>query len=129
MVQRPSFTASLIALMGDTPVYIRSLMSQRLDLHSTLRSLMGTDQVYFQAPTGRLTYPCIVYSIEDIPIQHANDKPYSVSVVYSVMHISRDPDDPVTIELAKLPLTSFVRSYVADGLYHTIFRITKKELK
>lgn len=129
MGQPPSFTASLIALMGDTPVYIRSLMSQRLDLHSTLRSLMGDEEVYFQAPTGRLKYPCIVYSVEDIPVEHANDKPYSLSVVYSIMHISRDPDDQVTIELAKLPATSFVRSYVADGLYHTIFRTTKKELK
>lgn len=97
-------------------------MDQRLELHSTL--LMLCRNVYFQPPESvRLTYPCIVYKLEDLPVIHADNLPYHWDHTYQVTVIDRDPDSELRELVMALPTAKFVRSFIADNLNHYIFRI------
>lgn len=80
--------------------------------------------VYFQPPGGhRLTYPCIIYSLSDIDVRHADNQWYTMHDAYSVTYITRDPDDPVIHELAKLPMCRLNRPFSSDNLHHYEYTI------
>lgn len=99
-------------------------MAQRLELQTLLKSILGSNNVYFQPPpTVKMEYPCIVYSRDSIDTKHANDKPYSLTRRYSVMFISKDPDSDIVEKLANLPLCSYDRFYTADNLNHDVFKL------
>lgn len=99
-------------------------MAQRLELQTLLKSILGSNNVYFQPPpTVKMEYPCIVYSRDTIDIKHANDKPYSLTRRYSVTYITKDPDGVVVEKLANLPLCSYDRFYTADNLNHDVFKL------
>lgn len=99
-------------------------MAQRLELQTLLKSILGSNNVYFQPPpTVKMEYPCIVYSRDTIDIKHANDKPYSLTRRYSVTYITKDPDSVVVEKLANLPLCSYDRFYTADNLNHDVFKL------
>lgn len=84
------------------------------------------DNVFFQPPTGtKLKYPCILYELSDIDISHADNYGYLLHDKYSVTYITRDPDDRVIHDLARLPFCMSDRMFVKDNLYHysyTIYR-------
>ena len=99
-------------------------MAQRLELQPLLKSILGSDNVYFQPPpTLKMDYPCIVYSRDDIDAKHANNKPYSLTVKYTITFISIDPDSDIVSKLAHLPLCSYDRFYTADNLNHDVFKL------
>lgn len=80
--------------------------------------------LYYQPPESvKLEYPCIIYERDVIDSVHANNFPYKTDTRYSGTIISRDQDDPLISEIAKLPLCSFDRHYVMDNLYHDVFII------
>lgn len=99
-------------------------MDQRLKLHELLVSILGSSNVYFQPPQSiKLVYPCIVYNLDDLQLRHANNKAYSIRDRYLITHISRDPDDQTPDKIARLPLASFSRAFVADNLNHQVFNL------
>jgi hypothetical protein len=99
-------------------------MAPRLELHELLRTLLGTGNVYFQPPPNVLmTYPCIVYNLDDIDTDFANDKPYNRHKRYSVTVIDRNPDSSLPDVIGNLPLCTFDRFYAADNLNHYVFRL------
>lgn len=99
-------------------------MAQRLELHSTLKTLLGTDQVYFQPPpTVSMDYPCIVYRRDYEQIEYADGSPYFHKKRYQVTVIDRDPDSIIPDKIAELPLCSYDRFYTADNLNHDVFRL------
>lgn len=80
--------------------------------------------VYFQPPaTVKLTYPCIIYSLDDLEPIHADDFVYGVKDRYSVLYITRNPDDMATRTIACLPSCRMNRAYTADNLYHYSYRL------
>ena len=82
------------------------------------------DNVYFQPPTGyRLIYPCIVYEFNRLEKRHADNGGYIIYGVYSILYITRDPDDETIIRIAELPMCSMDRSYDSDNLYHYSYTI------
>ena len=94
-------------------------MRDRADLDAILAEIVGEDRLYFQPPENfKLSYPCLIYSLEDRNSDFADDTPYMVTKRYNLLYISKDPDDPVPDQLALLPLCRFDRRYVADKLYH-----------
>ena len=96
--------------------------TRRILLHNTL--LTFADHVYFQAPTNtNMQYPCIVYSIDDDVVFHADDQPYHLKDRYQVMVIGKDPDTPIRRQIASLPVCRFDRHYVADNLHHYVFNL------
>lgn len=99
-------------------------MGQRLDLHEILKTILGSDNVYFQPPpTVTMEYPCIVYRREWAKNFHADDKPYATKKSYQVTVIDRDPDSVIPDKIAELPLCAFDRFYVAENLNHDVFKV------
>lgn len=94
----------------------------RLDLHEKLVEILGSRNVYFQPPSSlRLTYPCIVYKLQDIDEKFANDKLYIRKKRYIITIIDTNPDSLIPDKIAQLPLTTFDRYYPADNLNHYVY--------
>lgn len=80
--------------------------------------------IYFQPPSNiRMAYPAIIYSLKDVNKFLANDSVFHVEYSYEVIAVSLDPDDPMLEKLSSIPTSFFDRSYISDGLYHTVFSI------
>ena len=99
-------------------------MPSRLNLQTTLETILGSRNVYFQPPESvKLKYPAIVYSRNDIMNQFADDSVYSQSHAYQIIVIDKNPDSPIVDKVSKLPRCSFDRHYAVDGLNHDVFRL------
>lgn len=93
---------------------------------SELSTILHTfcDNVYFQPPADKkITYPCIVYSLEKIDVLFADNGPYRLYDRYSITYITRDPDDLNIHKIALLKLCSFDRAYSSDNLHHYSYTI------
>lgn len=97
-------------------------MRPRTELRAILKEICPN--IYFQPPeTIKMVYPCIVYELSKIDPRFADNKPYSLNNRYTLIFISKDPDDPIKFEIAKLQGCRFDRSYKADNLYHYSYSI------
>lgn len=94
----------------------RAILSQKL--HELC------ENVYFQPPTGyKLKYPCIIYEFNGIERRPADNLGYVVYGAYSILYITRDPDDEIKMAIAELPMCSMGSVYERDNLYHYSYRI------
>lgn len=94
----------------------------REDLQTLLETI--TSNVYYQPPeTIKLSYPCIIYSIKKVSIEHADNKPYKKAKHYSIMLIDYDPDSVLLEKIEALPTCAFDLHYVANNLYHDVYTI------
>lgn len=100
-------------------------MNRRLQLHNKLVELLGSANVYYQAPASvKMEYPCIRYSTSEIDSKHADNRNYVNTKGYSLVVISKKPDEQVIEKiLEELPMSSFDRHYVSDNLNHDVIRI------
>lgn len=103
-------------------------MDPRPKIHKLLKSCFPcgiTAHVYHQRPgkTG-LVYPCIIYRLNDIPANYANNEKYIVHREYQVTVIDEDPDSKLRENVAYLRCCRFNRSYVSEGLNHFVFTLT-----
>lgn len=98
-------------------------MGSRLTLDSELRTILGSNNVYFQPPEGfKMHYPCIVYEKSRVNTRYADNRVYQGRNRYSVTVIDPDPDTEIPDKL----LTSFMycrsdRDFVSDTLHHYAF--------
>lgn len=98
------------------------LKDARLLLHKELKELLGNDNVYYQPPeTLKIQYPCIIYELNRIGKDSADNNPYKIEPSYSVTLIHKDPDNDVVDRLINCPLSSFDKAYSADNLHHYVF--------
>lgn len=106
-------------------------MGRRLDMHHLLKAtyegatgLSSKGRVFFQPGSDtKLSYPCLLYKLTDIPVDRANNSPYKIEHSYDLTVIDRDPTSPLREAIVRLPLCRFMRSYESDGLHHYVFRI------
>lgn len=103
-------------------------MGRRQDLHEILVRLFdGTIAnpcvKYQPGPSVTLTYPAIVYKLDDIPSIFANNKPYHWDHRYQVTVIDRDPESKLREKMVALPLCRFTQAFVSNNLYHFVFEI------
>lgn len=99
-------------------------MGQRSDLHEVLKSILGTNNVYFQPPpTLKMEYPCIVYRRESGDTIFAGDKLYKNTKRYLVTVIDRNPDSDIPDKVLALPMCTFDRFYTADNLNHDVYKL------
>lgn len=97
---------------------------RRRQLGETLRTLLGSNEVYFQRPESKkMNYPAIVYTLSGIPSVYANDGVYLSGRTYSVTIIDKNPDSPLVRKVAALPTSKFDRHYKADNLNHWVFTL------
>lgn len=99
-------------------------MGLRLQLHDLLKSVLGSDHVYFQPPASVvMQYPAIVYQWDSNDTQYGDNFAYRSTRRYQITHISRDPDTPIPDKLAQLKLCSYDRFFVAENLNHYVFTL------
>lgn len=70
-----------------------------------------------------MRYPAIVYQRDDADTNFAGNKPYLNVKRYQVTVMDRNPDSLIPDKIAGLPLCSFNRFFVADGLNHDVFTL------
>lgn len=99
-------------------------MGQRLDFQELLEEILGSRNVYFQPKSNtQMNYPAIVYKRNNVSVKRANNGVYNKDIRYSVTSIDRNPDSTTPDKLASLPMSTFDRNYVADGLNHEVYNI------
>ena len=99
-------------------------MGDRLDLQTTLETLLGSRNVYFQPPSSiKMSYPAIVYVRKDVTSWRANDQIYRQLPEYEVTLIDSDPDSVFIEKLLQLPYCRFDRHFTSDNLNHDVFSI------
>lgn len=92
-------------------------------LHQVLLNL-GTANVYLQEPeTLKMKYPCILYRLDDIYEEHANNSIYLDKDRYQVTVIDREPDGTLYRAVKRLPLCRFSRHFRADNLNHYVYSL------
>lgn len=99
-------------------------MGQRLKLQELLERIQGNDSVHFQP--GRNTemeYPCILYNVDGLNTQWADNITYDQIIEWQVVVITRDPDSETWREIGRLPRSSLTRTAVVDNLYHYYFTL------
>lgn len=97
-------------------------MAPRLELQALLTSI--TEHVYFQPPESiKMQYPCIRYERDYLSRHHADDVAYVDAKRYTITVMDRDPDSEIPDLVAALPMCSFDRHYVADGLNHDVYKL------
>jgi hypothetical protein len=97
---------------------------KRLELQTLLEGVLGKPDVYFQPPSNvQMNYDCIVYALDDVKTEFADNTPYSFAKRYRLTYITRDPDSLIPDAIVKLPMCSFDRPYTADNLHHYVFNL------
>lgn len=99
-------------------------MAPRLNLQTLLETILGSDAVYFQ-PGRNVTmeYPCIVYNVDGLDTNWADNLAYKQEVQYQVVVIHRDPDNEIWREVGRLSKSSFQRSEIVENLNHYYFNL------
>ncbi len=99
-------------------------MGKRTDLHNLLKTVLGSDNVYYQPPASvKMEYPAIVYKRDDIDTKFADDFSYKQSTAYELIVIDKNPDSNIVETVSKLSMCRFVRHYTADNLNHDVFKL------
>lgn len=96
----------------------------RIEFHRILENVLGSKNVYFQPPaTIQMSYPAIVYNLNDIRTRMANNKKYNLLKSYMVTLIHKNPDNDVVERLVELEHSKLVNTVTKDGLNHYVFEI------
>lgn len=101
---------------------------KRIKFHNKLKEVLGNNNVYYNPPsTTKLQYPCIIYNLNDIRTNKANNNVYLLDHVYQVTLIgTKVTDDTKDKILTEIPYSNFNRSYINNGLYHYVYTIFEK---
>lgn len=78
---------------------------------------------YQPGPSVTLAYPAIVYKLNEMPGNWANNFPYHWEHRYEVQVIDRKADSPLRERIMALPMCRFRSAYTAENLYHYVFDI------
>jgi hypothetical protein len=96
--------------------------------HQLLRNqfvaILGSQNVYFQPPASiKLSYPCIIYKLDDMTGVHADNKRYLGTNKYLVTVIDRNPDSLIPGKIFNMPYCAFEDYLVVDNLNHYIYTL------
>lgn len=98
------------------------MAKSRADLSNLLHTFCTN--VYFQPPADKkLSYPCIIYSLDNLNVMFADNGAYRMMDEYSVTYITRDPDDINIRKLATIPLCRLTRTASPNNLHHYYYRV------
>lgn len=100
-------------------------MGLRIALQQAFETILGSRNVYFQAPaTFQMKYPCIRYSRDNDDEKKADNNLYSFTRCYNVVVIDPNPDSTIAENILKaFPMCRIDRHYTADNLNHTVLTL------
>lgn len=99
-------------------------MRNRLTLQEKLENILGTRNVYFQPPESlRISYPCIIYELETVDGDRADDMLYYGMKRYKITVIDENPDSTYYESILKMSYARFSSFYVADNLNHFVVEL------
>ena len=94
-------------------------MASRLELQNLLEELIGNENVYFNPPDQlSMMYPAIKYNIYTVKTFHSDNGLHRATTCYGLTVIGRLPNVEIVNKLLQLPMCSYDRNYVSDGLHH-----------
>ena len=100
------------------------MTDRRKELQAKLEELLGSRNVYFQPPENfKMQYDCVVYKRSPYYNRHADDRVYTSRPGWELTLITKSPVSPLIQVFAALPTCRHEQSYVADNLYHNIYKI------
>lgn len=100
-------------------------MKTRLEVQEMLEKILGSPNVYFQAPpnTG-MKYPCIIYRFDRFGRDNADNQPYILTGRWEIHHMYKSiKNDIKETMLFAAPYVTFDRRIVADGVYNDYYTI------
>lgn len=100
-------------------------MKTRLEVQEMLEKVLGSQNVYFQAPpnTG-MKYPCIVYRFDRFHRDNADNQPYILVGRWEIHHMYKSiKNDLKETMLFIAPYVTFDRRIVTDGVYNDYYTI------
>lgn len=105
-----------------------NLETSRLNFDAKLRSILGNSNTYFQPPENvKIDYPAIIYSLDGLDTDHADNLWYRFGYRFEVQHIHSDPDVEIMNSMrTKFIYSRFDRRFVSDNLYHDVYTIYYK---
>ena len=95
----------------------------RLELHSKLKDILGSNNVYFRQPAKGMKYPCFIYDLDGDYTLFADNVPYINPKRWSITIVEENPDSELPEKLKILPYCRFDRVYQADCLNHFVFTL------
>lgn len=100
------------------------MAKSRIELQNLLEGILGTRNVYYQPPESiRMEFPAIIYSLNRIKNNHADNSVYIKNKEYELTVIDWDPESEIIEKVLELPFCRFDRSYKADDLNHFVFTL------
>lgn len=104
------------------------MVIDRLALHKKLVDILGSTNVYYQEPpnTG-MKYPCILYSFNSIAVDKADNKPYILTVNWTITHMFKKiSDDTIKYDMLNEFLgISFDRRIKTGGVYNDYYTLNQ----
>ena len=97
-------------------------MATRLEVSAKLKEL-GIPTYYQPPETIKMTYPCIVYHLENDQTLNADNQIYNRKKRYSVTIIDRNPDSELPDQFSDIFGVRMERHYTADNLHHFSYTI------
>ncbi len=104
-------------------------MTNWLTLKTRLENLTDHKiKVYFQPPESiKLSYPCIIVERSVFEYDRADNAKYRKMGNYTVTLITHEFDDTLVDILADAAGIVHDRAFVADNLYHNVYKIRQQE--
>lgn len=99
-------------------------MGRRADLHHILEATLGSKNVYFEPPESfKLSYPCIVYFLDDNYEKMADNDQYGLSKRYAMTYLTLGVEDDMVDKLERLRFCHMTRHYTNSNLHHYAYTI------
>lgn len=98
-------------------------MNSRETLSAKLKEVLGSDKVYFVAPT-KMSYPCIKYDLDNVQVLRFDNKRLLNTKRYTVTHIYELPKgEMIDKMLSSFMYISYDRQFISDGLFHDVYTV------
>lgn len=99
-------------------------MGTRLGLQLLLENVLGSSNVYFDPPESlQVKYPCIIYSLNRIQTEFADNNPYTNKKRYTLTLVDKNPDSVLPDALAMISQCVNESHFVSKNLHHYVYNI------
>lgn len=99
-------------------------MGNRIDLDNLLRSILNSNNVYFQPPESiKMEFPCIVYKHNSYFTKSASNIKYLFKKSYQITYMDKLPNSDIPDKLSKLSMCKHINTYVANNLNYYVYNL------